>query len=109
MKILIFGCTGLVGKTLIKILTDRRFPYDDILLVASDKNVGKTFKMKNFQKKIISIEKSLNHTDINIVFMCSSAEIVSKWYRNYLELNPYLKIIDNSSYFLNLVATKRLF
>ena len=94
MKILIFGCTGLVGKTLIKIIIDRKFPYDDVLLVASDKSVGKTFKMKNFQKKIISIKKSLEHTDINIVFMCTSSEIVSKWYRNDWELNPYLKIID---------------
>ena len=54
MNILIFGCTGLVGKTLIKLIEKRKFSYSNIILVASQKNVGKKLKINNYKSQIVN-------------------------------------------------------
>jgi len=48
MKVAVVGATGLVGGEILKVLAERNFPVDELLLVASEKSVGtkKTFKDK---------------------------------------------------------------
>ena len=50
MKIAIVGATGLVGSVMLKVLEERKFPMDELLLVASERSVGKEILFKNFQK-----------------------------------------------------------
>ena len=48
MKVAVVGATGLVGGEILKVLEERNFPVDELLLVASERSVGtkKTFKGK---------------------------------------------------------------
>ncbi|QNF31692.1 aspartate-semialdehyde dehydrogenase [Adhaeribacter swui] len=48
MKVAVVGATGLVGGEILKVLEERNFPVDEVLLVASEKSIGtkKTFKGK---------------------------------------------------------------
>ncbi|HXU28911.1 MAG TPA: aspartate-semialdehyde dehydrogenase, partial [Bacteroidia bacterium] len=41
MKVAVVGCTGLVGSVMLKVLEERNFPITELILVASDKSVGK--------------------------------------------------------------------
>ena len=54
VKILIFGCTGLVGKVLIDLIKARNFNYTHVTLVASAKSKGKKIKVKNVEYEVIS-------------------------------------------------------
>jgi aspartate-semialdehyde dehydrogenase len=48
MKVAVVGATGLVGGEILKVLEERNFPVDELLLVASERSKGtkKTFKGK---------------------------------------------------------------
>jgi aspartate-semialdehyde dehydrogenase len=48
MKVAVVGATGLVGTKMLQVLEERNFPITELLLVASEKSVGKeiTFKGK---------------------------------------------------------------
>ena len=51
MKIAVVGATGLVGNVMLNVLEERNFPIDELLLVASERSVGKkiTFKGLNMR------------------------------------------------------------
>ena len=44
MKLAIVGSTGLVGKEILKVLQERKFPYTELVLVASKKSKGKEIR-----------------------------------------------------------------
>ena len=46
MKVAIVGATGLVGNVMLKVLEERNFPLDELLLVASERSVGKKITFK---------------------------------------------------------------
>ena len=46
MKIAVVGATGLVGTVMLQVLEERNFPIDELLLVASERSVGKTLHFK---------------------------------------------------------------
>ena len=41
MKIAVVGATGMVGEVMLRVLEERQFPYTELLLVASERSVGK--------------------------------------------------------------------
>jgi aspartate-semialdehyde dehydrogenase len=40
MKLAVVGATGMVGNVMLEVLVERKFPYTELLLVASEKSVG---------------------------------------------------------------------
>lgn len=52
-NVAVVGATGEVGKTLIRILEQRRFPVENLYLLASERSAGKTIA---FNKKSISVQ-----------------------------------------------------
>ena len=59
MKVAVVGATGLVGGEILKVLAERNFPVDELLLVASERSVGtkKTFKGKEIT--VIGVEEAI--------------------------------------------------
>ena len=41
MKLAIVGATGMVGSVMLKVLEERNLPITELLLVASERNIGK--------------------------------------------------------------------
>ena len=41
MKLALIGGTGMVGRTMLKILEERKFPIKEIVVVGSEKSIGK--------------------------------------------------------------------
>jgi aspartate-semialdehyde dehydrogenase len=99
VKILIFGCTGLVGKVLIDLIKARNFSLTQVILVASLKSKGKKIKVKDIEYEVMSANDSLKIIDIDIIFFCSSATLAKKYCPLYLKNNEKCFIIDNSSYY----------
>src|SRR4051812_6253377 len=40
MKVAVLGATGAVGRTMLRILDERNFPVDDLVLLASERSCG---------------------------------------------------------------------
>lgn len=59
MKVAVIGATGLVGRKIIELLESREFPVTELILVASERSIGKliTFNGKNIT--VVSMQKAL--------------------------------------------------
>src|ERR1700739_3932743 len=94
MKVAVVGATGLVGNMMLKVLEERNFPVDDLLLVASEKSVGKEVTFKNKIYKVISAADAIAQKPAIALFSAGGA--------TSLELAPEFAeagttVIDNSS------------
>lgn len=91
----IVGATGMVGRTFLKVLEEKKFPINNIYLFASKKSAGKSV---NFLGRDIIVEE-LNHDsfkrDIDIALFSAGGEI-SKEYAPIARENGVV-VVDNSS------------
>jgi len=55
MKVAVVGATGMVGEVMLKVLAERNFPVTDLLLVASERSVGKKLSYKHKEYTIIGL------------------------------------------------------
>ena len=57
MNIAIVGATGNVGRKLLEVLEKKKFPIDELFLIASSKSVGKKLilKEKNIPFKTLKV------------------------------------------------------
>jgi aspartate-semialdehyde dehydrogenase len=60
MRIAVVGATGLVGTVMLQVLEERNFPIDELLLVASERSVGKTLPFKGEKLTVIGLEAAVN-------------------------------------------------
>lgn len=93
-KIAIIGATGLVGRTMLKILEGRNFPIADLLLVATEKSVGQEVIFKGDSYKVISAKDALARKPDIALFSAGSA-VSLEWAPVFAEAGT--TIIDNSS------------
>jgi len=92
-KVCIVGATGLVGKTMIKLLEERKFPVNQLIPAASERSSGKTIIFRNNKIKIVTIEEGLAAKPDLVLF--SAGGKVSKEFAPAFA--QYGKVIDNSS------------
>lgn len=94
MKLAVVGATGMVGEVMLKVLEERNFPMDEILLVASEKSVGKEIDFKEKKHTIIGLKEAvLLKPDIAI--FSAGGTIALEWAPKFAEKGT--TVIDNSS------------
>ena len=61
MKVAIVGASGAVGQEFLRILAERNFPTDDLVLFGSERSAGRkyNFKGKDYEVKLFSITMTL--------------------------------------------------
>ena len=94
MKIAIVGATGLVGSVMLKVLEERNFPLDELLVVASQRSVGKELTFKNKQIKVISIPEAIKQQP-DIALFSAGGSTSLEWAPKFAEAG--ITVIDNSS------------
>ena len=95
-NIAIVGATGNVGREMLNILIERKFPINNIDILASEKSKG---KILGFGKKKLKV-KSLNEFDFtstDIVLSSAGSEISKKF--SPLAASQGAIVIDNTSFF----------
>ncbi len=55
MKVAVVGATGMVGEVMFKVLAERNFPITELLLVASERSVGKKLNYKGEEHTVIGL------------------------------------------------------
>ena len=97
MKVAIVGASGAVGQEFLRILDERNFPIDELLLFGSERSAGRTYK---FRGKDIEV-KLLQHNDdfkgVDYAFV-SAGGGTSKEFAETITKHGAV-MIDNSSAF----------
>lgn len=94
MKVAIVGATGLVGNVMLNVLEERNFPVDELLLVASERSVGKTIKFKGKAIEVISIPAAIEERP-DIALFSAGGSTSLEWAPKFAEVGT--TVIDNSS------------
>ncbi len=94
MKVAIVGATGLVGNVMLNILEERNFPVDELLLVASERSVGKKIKFKGKDIEVISIPTAIEAKP-DIALFSAGGSTSLEWAPKFAEVGT--TVIDNSS------------
>ena len=95
-NIAIVGATGAVGQMMIKILFERKFPINNLYLLASKKSSGKIINVNGNDYKIQNLDNfDFQNTDIA---MFSAGGDISEKYASVATKNNVI-VIDNTSFF----------
>ena len=97
MKVAIVGASGAVGQELLRLLDERKFPLDELVLFGSERSAGRKY---SFQGKDIEV-KLLKHgddfKDIDIAFTSAGAGTSKEFADDITRFGCVM--IDNSSAF----------
>jgi len=58
MKVAVVGATGMVGNVMLTVLAEHNLPISELLVVASERSVGKQIDYKGQTLHVIGLEKS---------------------------------------------------
>ena len=94
MKIAVVGATGMVGNVMLKVLEERNFPVSELMLVASEKSVGKTIKFKGEDHTVIGLEDAVRARPDIALFSAGGATSL-EWAPKFAEAGT--TVVDNSS------------
>ncbi len=97
MRVAIVGASGAVGQELLRILEQRNFPLDDLVLFGSQRSAGRkyTFKGKEYEVKLL--QHNDDFKDIDIAFASAGAGTSVEYLETITKYGCVM--IDNSSAF----------
>jgi aspartate-semialdehyde dehydrogenase len=95
MKAAVVGATGMVGRTMIKVLEERNFPLSQLLPAASEKSVGKEVIFKGKPIKVISVMEAVESKPEFAIFS-AGASTSGEWAPVFAKNGTV--VIDNSSF-----------
>ena len=95
MRLAIVGVTGMVGRVMLKVLSERRFPITELIPVASEKSTGQTITYLNKKHNIITLTDLLK-LDVDLALFSAGGDVSKIWAPKLVEKG--CKVIDNSSY-----------
>jgi aspartate-semialdehyde dehydrogenase len=97
MKVAIVGTSGAVGQEFLKVLAERDFPMDELLLFGSSRSAGTSYTFKGKQ----IVVKELKHNDdfkgVDVAFTSAGAGISKEYAETITKFGAVM--IDNSSAF----------
>ena len=94
MKVAVVGATGMVGQVMLKVLEERSFPLNELLVVASSKSVGQSVTFRNKNLIVISIEDAVSERP-DLALFSAGGSVSLEWAPRFVEIGA--KVIDNSS------------
>jgi len=94
MKIAVVGATGLVGTELLRVLDERNVPFDELLLAASPRSVGKIIRFKDKELTVISMDDAVSQAP-DIALFSAGGSTSLEWAPKFAEKGTV--VIDNSS------------
>ena len=95
-NIAIVGATGIVGESLLEILSSRNFPVDTVIAVASKRSEGSKVKFGNDLLDVIAID-NYDFKNIDIAFFSAGSDVSNKYAP--IAVNAGSIVIDNTSEF----------
>lgn len=95
LNVAIVGATGMVGRTILKILEERAFPINGLYLYASSKSKDKKITFNNIEYTVEELNDASFNKGIDIALFSAGGEISKKYAP--LAKEKGIVVIDNSS------------
>ena len=97
MKVAIVGASGAVGQEFLRVLDERNFPMDELVLFGSERSAGKKYTFKGKEYTVQLLKHGDDFKGVDIAFTSAGAG-VSKEYAEDITKHGAI-MIDNSSAF----------
>ncbi len=97
MKIAIVGTSGAVGQEFLRVLAERNFPMDELVLFGSSRSAGSSYNFKGRDIVVKELKHNDDFKDIDIAFVSAGAG-TSKEFAETITKHGTI-MIDNSSAF----------
>ena len=97
MKIAIVGASGAVGQEFIKVLEERNFPADELLLFGSQRSAGRKYKFKGKEIEVKLLQHNDDFNGVDIAFTSAGASTSKEFAETITKYGAVM--IDNSSAF----------
>ena len=94
MKVAVVGASGLVGQKMLQIMSERNFPVDELLPVASERSVGKTISYNGNEYTILSMNEAIAAKP-DIALFSAGGSVSLEFAPKFAEVGTV--VIDNSS------------
>lgn len=94
MKVAVVGATGMVGEIMLKVLEERNFCVSELLVVASEKSVGKQIEWKGSTYTVIGLEEAVKQVP-DIALFSAGGQTSLDWAPKFAAVGTV--VIDNSS------------
>ena len=95
MNIVIVGATGNVGRKMLEVLEQKKFPIDELYLVASSRSAGKKLSFNGKDYEVYNLE-TFDFSKAQITFFAAGSKISEEY---ALKAAKYSTVIDNASFF----------
>tara|TARA_Y100000590_G_scaffold353717_1_gene406742 strand:+ start:416 stop:1432 length:1017 start_codon:yes stop_codon:yes gene_type:complete len=96
IKVSILGATGNVGREFLSIIEERKFPVEELFLLASPKSEGKKISFGKKEIKVLDLNK-FDFKKCKLVFSSAGSKVASEFGPKAASSGCF--VIDNSSYF----------
>lgn len=97
MKVAIVGASGAVGQEFLRVLAERDFPIDELLLFGSSRSAGSTYTFKGKEYVVRELQDNDDFKGVDIAFTSAGAGTSKKFEKTITRYGAVM--IDNSSAF----------
>ncbi|HPF52932.1 MAG TPA: aspartate-semialdehyde dehydrogenase [Draconibacterium sp.] len=97
MRVAIVGVSGAVGQEFLKVLAERNFPMDELVIFGSARSAGRTYEFKGKQLTVKELKHGDDFKDIDIALTSAGAGISKEFAETITKYGAIM--IDNSSAF----------
>lgn len=97
MKIAIVGVSGAVGQEFLKVLDERNFPFDELVLFGSARSAGKEYTFKGKKYTVKELKHNDDFKGIDIAFVSAGGSTSVEFAETITKYRTVM--IDNSSAF----------
>ena len=94
MKVAVVGATGMVGNVMLQVLAERNFPITELILVASERSVGKQMAYKGVDYTIVGLQDAVDMQP-DIALFSAGGTTSELWAPKFAEVGT--TVVDNSS------------
>jgi len=94
MKVAVVGATGMVGEVMLKVLKERDFPITELLLVASERSVGKKISYNGQLITVIGLEDAVAARP-DLAIFSAGGDTSLTWAPKFAAVGT--TVVDNSS------------
>lgn len=97
MKVAIVGASGAVGQEFLRILAERRFPIDELVLFGSQRSAGREYRFEDRSLKVKLLQHNNDFKDIDLALTSAGAGTSREFAETITKYGALM--IDNSSAF----------
>jgi aspartate-semialdehyde dehydrogenase len=94
MKVAVVGATGMVGSVMLQVLAEQKFPFTELLMVASENSVGKKLTFQEKEYAVMGLQTAVDARP-DIAIFSAGGDTSLEWAPRFAAAGTV--VIDNSS------------